>query len=145
MNCPTFSHAIVCFAAEQYFTLKIIGISICKFSLFSIRKAPATGRPDVTFDTDQFRKALGFFATGVTVATGLTHKGVPVGVTVNSFASVSLDPPLILICLATTTGCLEAFCEGGRFAVNVLGEGQRDLSEEFAGPQEHKFKDKQKS
>ncbi len=96
----------------------------------------------MTLDTDKFRKALGYFATGVTVATGLTHKGEPVGVTVNAFASVSLDPPLILICLANTTGCLEAFCQGERFAVNVLGEDQRDLSEDFAGPQEHKFKDR---
>ncbi len=96
----------------------------------------------MTFDIDKFRMALGYFATGVTVATGLTHKGEPVGVTVNAFASVSLDPPLILICLANTTGCLEAFCQGERFAVNVLGEDQRDLSEEFAGPQEHKFKNR---
>ncbi|MCH7551180.1 MAG: flavin reductase family protein, partial [Proteobacteria bacterium] len=96
----------------------------------------------MTFDSRQFRKALGTFTTGVTVVTGLTPKGVPVGVTVNSFASVSLDPPMILICLDNNTGCLEAFREGERFVVNILSENQRDLSEEFSGPQEHKFKDR---
>ena len=96
----------------------------------------------MSFDSRLFRKALGTFATGVTVVTGLTPKGVPVGVTVNSFASVSLDPPIILICLDNNTGCLKAFCEGERFAVNILSENQQDLSEEFAGPQEHKFKDR---
>ena len=95
----------------------------------------------MSFDSRLFRKALGTFATGVTVVTGLTPKDVQVGVTVNSFASVSLDPPIILICLDNNTGCLKAFCEGERFAVNILSENQQDLSEEFASPQEHKFKD----
>jgi flavin reductase (DIM6/NTAB) family NADH-FMN oxidoreductase RutF len=96
----------------------------------------------VSFDSRLFRKALSSFATGVTVVTGLTPKDVPVGVTVNSFASVSLDPPIILICLDNNTASLKAFCEGERFAVNILSENQQDLSEEFAGPQEHKFKDR---
>ena len=96
----------------------------------------------MSFDNRLFRKALGTFATGVTVVTGLTPKDVPVGVTVNSFASVSLDPPIILICLDNNTGCLKAFGEGERFAGNILSENQQDLSEEFAGPQEHKFKDR---
>ena len=96
----------------------------------------------MSFDSRLFRKALGTFATGVTVVTGLTPKDVPVGVTVNSFASVSLAPPIVLICLDNNTGCLKAFCEGERFAVNILSENQQDLSEEFAGPQEHKFKDR---
>ena len=96
----------------------------------------------MSFDSRLFRKALGTFATGVTVVTGLTPKDVPVGVTVNSFASVSLDPPIILICLDNNTGSLKALCEGERFAVNILSENQQDLSEEFASPQEHKFKDR---
>ena len=93
-------------------------------------------------DSRKFRNALGYFATGVTVVTGLTEAGVPVGVTVNAFASVSLKPPLILICLANTTGCLSAFSRGRRFVVNILGQDQEHLSKEFAGPQEHKFKDR---
>ena len=96
----------------------------------------------MSFDSRLFRKALSSFATGVTVVTGLTPKDVPVGVTVNSFASVSLDPPIILICLDNNTASLKAVCEGERFAVNILSENQQDLSEEFAGPQEHKFKDR---
>ena len=93
-------------------------------------------------DSRKFRNALGCFATGVTVVTGLTESGVPVGVTVNAFASVSLRPPLILICLARTTGCLSAFSTGARFAVNILGEDQEPLSKAFAGPQEHKFRNR---
>ncbi|NQV83203.1 MAG: flavin reductase family protein [Rhodospirillales bacterium] len=95
----------------------------------------------MTFDSEKFKKALGFFATGVTIVTGTSPHGVPVGVTVNAFASVSLDPPLVLVCLDKNTGCLEAFCEGEWFAVNILNENQGDLSSMFAGPQEHKFKD----
>lgn len=94
----------------------------------------------MSFDSEKYRRALGRFATGVTIVTGITSEGQPVGVTVNAFASVSLDPPLVLICLADVTGCLEAFCEGDRFAVNILEDSQRALSESFAGPQEHKFK-----
>ncbi|MDA0306048.1 MAG: flavin reductase family protein [Proteobacteria bacterium] len=97
----------------------------------------------MSFDSSKFRKALGFFATGVTIITGLKHDNEPVGVTVNAFASVSLDPPLVLICLANTTGCLDAFCEGERFCVNILSESQQALSEEFAGPQEHKFRNRE--
>lgn len=95
----------------------------------------------MTFDQDKFKKALGYFATGVTVVTGVSPQGVPVGITVNAFASVSLEPPLVLVCLDKNTGCLEAFCEGERFAVNILNENHQDLSNMFAGPQEHKFKD----
>jgi len=96
----------------------------------------------VAVDPESFRRALARFATGVTVVTGTDPDGRPVGVTVNAFSSVSLDPPLVLICLANTTGCLNAFSEGERFAVNILDAGQAALSEAFAGPQEHKFKDR---
>ena len=95
----------------------------------------------MSIDSQEFRKALGHFATGVTIVTGLSEEGQPVGVTVNAFCSVSLDPPLVLICLAKTTGCLGAFSKGDRFVVNILGEDQERLSIQFAGPQEHKFKD----
>lgn len=100
------------------------------------------GSNPVPVDSRKFRNALGHFATGVTVVTGLDEAGEPVGVTVNAFASVSLEPPLILICLANTTGCLSAFSSGGRFVVNILGDDQEALSKEFAGPREHKFKDR---
>lgn len=96
----------------------------------------------MSVDSYEFRKALSHFATGVTIVTGLSEEGQPVGVTVNAFSSVSLDPPLVLICLARTTGCLGAFSKGERFAVNILSEDQERLSVEFAGPQEHKFKNR---
>ena len=94
----------------------------------------------MSFDPEKYRKALGRFATGVTIVTGLTAENQPVGVTVNAFSSVSLDPPLVLICLADETGSLDAFTKGERFCVNILEQSQRELSDSFAGPQEHKFK-----
>ncbi len=94
------------------------------------------------FDSEKFKKALGLFATGVTIVTGVTPQGEPVGITANAFTSVSLEPPLVLVCLDNNTGCLEAFCEGEHFAISILDENQQALSKMFAGPQEHKFKDR---
>tara|TARA_B100001142_G_scaffold253380_1_gene254070 strand:+ start:121 stop:603 length:483 start_codon:yes stop_codon:yes gene_type:complete len=94
----------------------------------------------VTINSEEFRKALGLFATGVTVITGSTPQGQPVGLTANSFTSVSLEPPMVLVCLGNKTGCIEAFTLGKRFVVNILKESQRTLSDMFAGPQKYKFK-----
>src|SRR3954471_13888482 len=84
------------------------------------------------FDRRAFRNALGCFATGVTVITTVTDAGEPVGLTANSFSSVSLDPPLVLFCLGRNSQSFEAFTAAGRFAVNVLAEEQRDLSVRFS-------------
>jgi flavin reductase (DIM6/NTAB) family NADH-FMN oxidoreductase RutF len=84
------------------------------------------------FDRRAFRNALGCFATGVTVVTTVTDAGEPVGLTANSFSSVSLDPPLVLFCLDLASHNLDAFRAAGRFAVNVLGDDQRDLSVRFS-------------
>jgi flavin reductase (DIM6/NTAB) family NADH-FMN oxidoreductase RutF len=84
------------------------------------------------FDRRAFRNALGCFATGVTVVTTVTDAGEPVGLTANSFSSVSLDPPLVLFCLDRASHNLHAFRAAGRFAVNVLGDNQRDLSVRFS-------------
>lgn len=78
------------------------------------------------------RDALGCFATGVTVVTTTDTNGEPVGLTANSFTSVSLDPPLILFSLARNSANLETFTQAGRFAVNVLHIGQQPLSNRFA-------------
>ncbi len=94
----------------------------------------------MTPDSRRFRGALGRFATGVTVVTGLMPDGTPAGVTVNAFTSVSLGPPLVLISLANTTTCLDAFIKGSRFAINVLREDQRHLSLTFATRRKDKFK-----
>tara|TARA_A100001391_G_scaffold1033_9_gene1551 strand:+ start:20668 stop:22005 length:1338 start_codon:yes stop_codon:yes gene_type:complete len=78
------------------------------------------------------RDALGCFATGVTVVTTATGDGQPVGLTANSFTSVSLDPPLILFSLANQSGSLETFRSSRKFAINVLHIGQQPISNRFA-------------
>ncbi|MEU6401622.1 flavin reductase family protein [Streptomyces sp. NPDC046985] len=80
------------------------------------------------------RDVLGRYATGVTVVTCTDPNGARAGVTVNSFTSVSLDPPLILWCLALTSRGRPAFTAAEHFAVNVLAAGQRALAARFAGP-----------
>jgi flavin reductase (DIM6/NTAB) family NADH-FMN oxidoreductase RutF len=79
-----------------------------------------------------FRDALGSFATGVTVLTALGVDGGPVGVTISSFNSVSLQPPLILWSLSRTSPRLEAFRHARHYAVNVLAANQQWLSDSFA-------------
>jgi flavin reductase (DIM6/NTAB) family NADH-FMN oxidoreductase RutF len=81
---------------------------------------------------EEFRRACGRFATGVTIASVLDELGAPHGLTVSSFAAVSLDPPLALICLGHETTSLAAFRAAKYFGINVLGEDQRALSEHFA-------------
>lgn len=88
----------------------------------------------------EFRRALGRFATGVTVVTALGAPGRPEGVTVNAFASLSLAPPLILVCLAKATRALSVFETAGHFAVNVLSESQRHLSVAFSRVGENRFR-----
>jgi 3,4-dihydroxy-2-butanone 4-phosphate synthase len=78
------------------------------------------------------RDAMGHFATGVSVVTARDPAGAPVGTTANAISSVSLDPPLLLACLARTSETLAAIRTGGRFAVNVLSADQRDHSDRFA-------------
>ncbi|MGW0595223.1 flavin reductase family protein [Streptosporangium sp. NPDC002607] len=85
------------------------------------------------------RDALGQFATGVAVVTAVTRRGDRLGVTVNSFTSVSLDPPLVLWCLARRAPSAPAFAGAERFAVNVLAAGQEHLSRRFATPLPDKF------
>lgn len=94
---------------------------------------------DEAFDTYSFRAALGHFATGVTIITSMGHDGTPVGVTVNSFNSASLDPPLVLWSLNRSSGTLPVFSESGHFAVHILSAEQIDLSNRFARPSGDKF------
>ncbi len=85
-------------------------------------------------DTRALRNILGCFATGVAIITTRAADGAHLGVTVNSFSSVSLDPPLILFSLARMAKILTAFQETENFAVNILGHGQEALSNMFARP-----------
>ncbi|WP_321392566.1 flavin reductase family protein [Emcibacter sp.] len=87
----------------------------------------------------EFRRALGRFATGVTIITTRDQAGTPVGITANSFNSVSLDPPMVLWSLARTANSLEAFMTCDHFAVHILAAHQIDLSNKFASRGIDKF------
>ncbi|MCV9961645.1 flavin reductase family protein [Pararhizobium sp. BT-229] len=91
------------------------------------------------FDARALRDAFGAFPTGVTVVTAHDASGRPVGFTANSFTSVSLDPPLLLVCLAKTSRNFETMTRAGKFAVNILSETQKDVSNTFARPVEDRF------
>lgn len=91
------------------------------------------------FDSRALRNALGRFATGIAVVTAHTDSGDDVGLTVNSFTSVSLDPPLVLFCIARTAGSFDSFGPGTVFAVNILAADQEALSNRFATPEDDKF------
>lgn len=84
--------------------------------------------------SDAYRRALSQFATGVTVVTTRSAQGEPTGITVNSFNSVSLDPPLVLWSLALQASTFDAFRHCERFLVNVLAADQLDLAKRFAAP-----------
>jgi len=93
----------------------------------------------MAIDANDFRKALGNFAAGVTVVTGRLPNGGPAGLTVTAFSSVSLEPPLVMVCIGKQTGCLDAFDKGDAFAVNILSEDQQNLSNLFASRDADKF------
>ena len=90
-------------------------------------------------DQRTLRDALGCFATGVTVVTCLKSDGAPAGLTVNSFTSVSLDPPLLLVCIRREASSAEALIGAAQFAVNVLQTGQQPASIRFATRSEDRF------
>ena len=90
-------------------------------------------------DQRTLRDALGSFATGVTVATCVDDSGQPFGLTVNSFTSVSLDPPLLLVCIAKDARCGPALAEALFFAVNVLQTGQQPASIRFSTRDQDRF------
>jgi flavin reductase (DIM6/NTAB) family NADH-FMN oxidoreductase RutF len=94
-----------------------------------------------TVDARQLRNALGCFATGVAVVTTRTAENKLEGLTVNSFSSVSLDPPLVLWSLRLDSPSLESFRSSGWFAVNVLGAHQHTLCRHFATRAVNKFAD----
>ena len=87
------------------------------------------------------RKALGAFPTGVTVMTALDGSGRACGITVNSFSSVSLDPPLILWSHSLSSRSYPVFRDAGRFVVNILSEHQVHVSRQFSTASDDKFRD----
>jgi len=86
-----------------------------------------------------FLRACAQFSTGVAIATVLDAAGAPHGMTINSFTSVSLEPPLVLICIDHKARILDHFLVSNYFAINILRDTQQDLSERFARPGEDRF------
>jgi len=95
--------------------------------------------PSKPFDPLELRRAFGCFVTGVTVVTAMDREGRPRGFTANSFTSVSLDPPLVLVCIARTAGSYPLFSTTAHFGINILSEQQRPISSRFASKEADKF------
>jgi 3-hydroxy-9,10-secoandrosta-1,3,5(10)-triene-9,17-dione monooxygenase reductase component len=106
---------------------------------------PAAEAPDTpprrppTVDSARFRQVLGHFVTGVTVITAV-HDGEPAGLAVNSFTSLSLEPPLVAFCAAKSSTTWPSIQAAGRFCVNILAEDQEDVSRLFATRGADKFR-----
>ena len=90
-------------------------------------------------ETAALRQALGCFVTGVTVVTARGGDGLPHGFTANSFASVSLAPPLVLVCVGDAVQHFEVYRECERFAINILADSQRVISDTFATDRPDRF------
>lgn len=97
--------------------------------------------PQSNFDASSLRDALSCFPTGVVVAATCGNQGLPVGLTINSFNSVSLEPPLILWSIALTAPSLSAFRTHPSFSINILSSDQQDLCMQFARSSDNKFSD----
>lgn len=99
------------------------------------------GRPETlqAVSSEAFRRACGRFATGVAVAGAIDANGQPHGLTVNSFSSVSLDPPLVLICLGHAVAAIDVFRQARGFGLSILRENQREISERFAMRRDDRF------
>lgn len=93
------------------------------------------------FSQTEFRASLGMFATGVTIVTARTPTGQLVGLTANSFNSVSLEPPLVLWSLAQAAASLSAFSTGSHYAINILAADQQALARRFAARDLDRFAD----
>ena len=92
-----------------------------------------------TFDAAAYRRALAQYATGIAIVTARDAAGKPIGITINSFASVSLDPPLVLWSVGRRASAFDAWCRASRFLVNVLASDQLELAKRFATPVEDRF------
>ncbi len=89
----------------------------------------------------QFRTALGDYATGVTIITALDAAGQPIGMTANSFASVSLDPPLVLWCVDENSPLYDGFLQAEHYAVHVLRDDQQEIARRFSSDDIDHFAD----
>ena len=90
-------------------------------------------------DPKEFRTTLGCFPTGVAVATTVSREGAPIGVTISSFNSVSMDPPLVLWSLASNAGSLDEYLAHKGFAINILAADQAELCKLFSSKERDRF------
>ena len=97
--------------------------------------APTPKAQTPSFSTREFRASLGMFATGVTIVTARTAGGELLGLTANSFNSVSLSPPLVLWSLSQAASSMAALSKGSHYAINILASDQKELAERFASKQ----------
>jgi flavin reductase (DIM6/NTAB) family NADH-FMN oxidoreductase RutF len=100
---------------------------------------PKAGQP--SFSSQEFRTSLAMFATGVTIVTARTPAGVLVGLTANSFNSVSLNPPLVLWSLSQAASSMAALSTGSHYAINILAADQKELAQRFASRREDRWLD----
>lgn len=91
-------------------------------------------------DESRLKKSLGMFSTGITIVTTVDQNGNPIGMTVNSFASVSLNPALVLWSIDKKQPSFDIFLNANGYAVNILSKNQNHLSLNFSSPIEEKFK-----
>ena len=101
--------------------------------------SPASRPGAPSFSKSEFKVALSMFATGVTIVTARTASGALMGLTANSFNSVSLSPPLVLWSLSKAASTLAAFSTGSHYAINILGADQQDLAKRFAAQGADRF------
>ncbi|MEO6363248.1 MAG: flavin reductase family protein [Caldimonas sp.] len=101
--------------------------------------APSPRAKAPSFSSDDFRSALAMFATGVTIVTARDAAGAPIGLTANSFNSVSLQPPLVLWSLSRQAGSMPAFEQGSHYAIHILAAGQHALAQRFASKEVDRF------
>ena len=117
-------------------------LPIANDKTFSTDARPsATKARTPTFSRHEFRASLAMFATGVTIVTARTATGGLVGLTANSFNSVSLSPPLVLWSLAQAAGSMGALATGSHYAINILAADQKALAERFASRREDRWTD----
>jgi flavin reductase (DIM6/NTAB) family NADH-FMN oxidoreductase RutF len=103
-----------------------------KIHAIAPRMTPPRHAQPPSFSSQEFRAALGMFATGVTIVTARAADGQVIGLTANSFNSVSLSPPLVLWSLSRAAASLAVFSAGSHYAINVLAADQKALAERFA-------------
>ncbi|GHH99874.1 flavin reductase family protein [Neobacillus kokaensis] len=97
-------------------------------------------KPNQAVSSEEFRNVIGHFASGVSIIT-VRENEVDYGITASAVSSVSLDPPMLLVCANKSTGTCHAISKAGSFTVNILADGQSDLALQFARANTDKFKD----